>query len=224
MFTLCCWDLCQFGFIVTLVQVNGLLTFNYFIHLPFKDSHVSKSQITSAVALSLVFNKEFCDDMDVGYQAPLTRDRCNLPHGSHFYKTEGIPPAHHLCHHDRFHGKWDGAKFPDIKIMHSKMTCKSCAFQIQTFFFCNWSQPTCTQCHGIIYPQLLGMFVLTMWDLKSTLFEVFVLKSDASWGLIFQLIKDHKSSKFRMFKKRAISSLILYTSRTIMLGSSIYNE
>ncbi len=147
-FTPHCWDLRQFGFIVALAQVNSLLAFNYFNRLPHKESCFSKGNFTRAIAECLIFNEEFETDADVGYQAPLTRGRRDLPHGAHFYRTDGMPPAHRLCRHDRFHGKWDGEKFPEIKTMYSKMKCRTCSFEMRTFCYCNWSKPMCTQCHG----------------------------------------------------------------------------
>ncbi len=78
----------------------------------------------------------------------LTRNQCDLPCGAHFSRMDGILPALCLFHHDRFHGKWDGEKFPDIKTMYWKMKYRTCSFKMRTFCYCNRLKPMCTQCHG----------------------------------------------------------------------------
>ncbi len=62
--------------------------------IPFKNSCVSKSQFTHSVAESHVFNKEYDDVMDVGYQASLKRGQHDLPYGAHFCKTEKCHQLH----------------------------------------------------------------------------------------------------------------------------------
>ncbi len=54
-------------------------------------------------------------DADVGYQAPLTRGQRDLPCGANFYTTDGMLSVHCSCHHNTFHGKWDGETFHEIK-------------------------------------------------------------------------------------------------------------
>ncbi len=63
-----CRDLCQFGFIVVLAQMNRLLAINFFNCLSHKESCISKSNFTCAIAKCLIFNEEFETDADVRYQ------------------------------------------------------------------------------------------------------------------------------------------------------------
>ncbi len=139
---------CSRVFYCCIVSGEQYACIQFFKCLPHKESWFSKAEFTQSVVEVLIFNVECDDDNDVGYQTPITCGPRDLPHGTHFYRMKNMLPAHWLCRHDKFRGTWDGAAFPEIKMMYSKMKCKSSNFEMRTFCFCNWSRPMCVQCHG----------------------------------------------------------------------------
>ncbi len=83
-FTPHCWELRLFGSIVALSQVNNMLVFDVFKHLPHKESCFSNTEFTQSIVEVLIYNTEFNDDNDIEYQAPETYGPQDLPCGMHF--------------------------------------------------------------------------------------------------------------------------------------------
>ncbi len=72
-FTPARWDLCQFGFMIGLVQVNAMLAYNFFNRHALNLAASTKAEFTQSLAKDLLYNEEFTiEQIDNHYNPPET--------------------------------------------------------------------------------------------------------------------------------------------------------
>lgn len=133
------WNKRQFGFIISVSQVNAFLAYNYFIAKE-KEKEITKAEFVRDLAKELVTNEVWIKEKGVEEEKIKKEDR----------KRKRRAEKHELRKLPTNRGKWNGRCFRKVKQAYQKYKCSyGCGTMTREYCLCDKNLMLCRECYAL---------------------------------------------------------------------------